>query len=123
MVLSLSVWGLLRLFAALRWWDVLYEFDARLGPLYLTITGAGWLLGGGVLLWGAWRRRAWARLVVPAFIGLWLAAYWVERLFFQAVRPNLPFVLAASVLLLAVLSIITFHRSTEIFFTKSEEHD
>lgn len=118
MVLSLSVWGLLRLFAALRWWDVLYEFGARLGPLYLTITGVGWLLAGTVLFWGAWSRRAWARLAVPAFIGLWVAAYWVERLFFQAARSNVPFMLAASVLLLVVVAIITFHRSTQIYFHK-----
>src|SRR5829696_4038152 len=37
LVLSLSAWGLLRLFAAWRWWDVLTEFHARLSPLYLSI--------------------------------------------------------------------------------------
>lgn len=123
MVLSLSVWGAIRLFAALRWWDVLYEFHARLSPLYLSITGAGWVLAGGILLWSIWSRKAWARWTIPAAIGLWLAEYWIERLFFQAPRANLPFMSALSALLLILTIAITFNRSTRNFFTRSEEHE
>lgn len=123
MVLILSVWGAIRLFAALRWWDVLYEFDASLSPLYLSITGAGWVLAGGVLLWSIWSGKAWARWAIPISIGLWLAEYWIERLFFQAPRANLPFMLALSTLLLILTIAITFNRSTMTFFTRSEEHE
>ena len=123
MVLSLSVWGAIRLFAALRWWDVLYEFDARLSPLYLSITGAGWVLAGGILLWSIWSRKAWARWAIPISIGFWLAEYWIERLFFQAPRANLPFMLALSTLLLILTIAITFNRSTRTFFMRSEEHE
>jgi hypothetical protein len=123
MVLSLSVWGAIRLFAALRWWGILYEFDARLSPLYLSITGAGWVLAGGVLLWSLSIRKTWTRWAVPFSISLWLAEYWIERLFFQAPRANLPFVLAASALLLVLAITITLTRATKNFFTKSEEHE
>ncbi len=123
MVLSLSVWGAIRLFAALRWWDVLYEFDARLSPLYLSITGAGWVLAGGILLWSIWSRKAWARWAIPISIGFWLAEYWIERLFFQAPRANLLFMLALSTLLLILTIAITFNRSTRTFFMRSEEHE
>jgi hypothetical protein len=121
MVLSLSVWGAIRLFAALRWWDILYEFEARLSPLYLSITGAGWMLAGGLLLWSLWTRKSWTYWAVPISICLWLAEYWIERLFFQAPRANLPFVLIASALLLTIA--ITLTRTTKNFFTKSEEHE
>jgi len=57
LVLSLSAWGLVRLLAALRAWDVLYEFGARLSPPYLSITGAGWAVAGGVLLWSLFSGR------------------------------------------------------------------
>src|SRR5215212_3180301 len=60
MVLSLSAWGLLRFFGALSWWDVLSQFGARLSPLYLAITGAGWALFGTVLFWGIFSRKPWA---------------------------------------------------------------
>ena len=123
MVLSLSVWGAVRLLAALRWWDILYEFDASLSPLYLSITGAGWVLAGGVFLWSIWSRKAWARWTIPASIGLWLAEYWIERLFFQAPRANLPFMSALSALLLILTIAIIFNRSTRNFFTRSEDHE
>jgi hypothetical protein len=123
MVLSLSVWGAVRLFAALRWWDVLQEFDARLGPLYLFITGAGWVLGGGILLWSIWSRKAWARWAIPISIGFWLVEYWLERLFFQAPRANLPFASVLSTLLLILIIAITINRNTKNFFTRSEEHE
>ena len=123
MVLILSVWGAIRLFAALRWWDVLYEFDASLSPLYLSITGAGWVLAGGGLLWSIWSGKAWARWAISISIGLWLAEYWIERLFFQAPRANLPFMLMLSTLLLILTIAITFNRSTRTFFTRSEEHE
>jgi hypothetical protein len=123
MVLSLSAWGAIRLFAALRWWDVLYEFDAHLSPLYLFITGAGWVLAGGILLWSIWSGKTWARWAIPVSIGIWLLEYWIERLFFQSPRANLPFALFSSALLLILVITITFNRNTKNFFMKSEEHE
>ena len=116
MVLSLSAWGLIRLFAALRWWDVLYEFNASLTPLYLSITGALWGIAGVVLIWSIWSG-------ILASVVLWLAEYWIERVFFQAPRANLPFAVILSALLLAVTFAITLNRHTRNFSTRSEEHD
>jgi hypothetical protein len=123
MVLSLSAWGAIRLLAALRWWGVLYEFDARLSPLYLSITGAGWVLAGGVLLWSIWNAKAWAHWAIPISISLWLVEYWIERSIYQSARANLSFALSASTLLLILTAIITFNRNTRTFFTGSEEHE
>ena len=123
MVLSLSAWGIIRSIAALRWWDVLYEFDSSLSPLYLLVTGAVWSVAGVVLLWSMWSAKAWSRLAAVASVLLWLAEYWLERLFFQAPRANLPFAAALSVLLLTVTLTITSNRHTKNFLTKSEEHE
>ena len=123
MVLCLSAWGLIRLLATLRWWDVLSEFRASLSPLYLSITGAGWAVAGAVLLWSMWIAKPWSRLAIVVSILLWLAEYWIERLFFQQPRPNLLFTLAMSALLLAVAFTSALNQSTKSFFTKSEEHE
>jgi len=123
MVLSLSAWGALRLIAALRWWDVLTEFDARVSPLYLSITGAGWVVAGGVLLSGIWMVKAWARLAILSFILLWLIEYWIERLFFQAPRANLSFAIAGSIIVIMVTTAATLKRNTKLFFSRSEEHE
>src|SRR5512141_586028 len=102
LVLSLSGFGFLRLFGALRWWDILTEFRASLSPLYLSITGAGWALAGIVLLWSMIAGRRWAYPAIPAAIVLCLVEYWIERLFFESPRANLPFMIGLSVLLLAI---------------------
>ena len=123
MVLSLSAWGAIRSFAALRWWDVLYEFNASLSPLYLLVTGIFWGIAGIVLLWSLWNGKAWSLGAINGLVLLWLAQYWIERLFFQSPRANLPFAVVSSALLLAVTFAITTNRHIKNFFTKSEEHE
>jgi hypothetical protein len=122
-VLSLSAWGVVRLIAALRWWDVLKEFGASLSPLYLSMSGAGWAMIGIVLLWGIFSGKPWTRLAIPISIFLWLMGYWVERLFFESPRANLPFALMASILLLAVTLVSALNRNTNKFLMRNEEHE
>lgn len=123
LVLSLSAWGMVRLLATLRWWNVLNEFGANLSPLYLSITGAGWALAGLVLLWGLFSGKPWIRLAIPISIFLWLMGYWVERMFFEAPRANLPFTLLASILLFVLTLVSALNRNTKKFLMKSEEHE
>ena len=123
LVLSLTVWGAVRLLATLRWWDVLNEYEARLSPFYLSITGAGWILAGAVLLWGLFSAKLWVSRAIPIAISLWLVQYWVERLFFESSRANLPFALIASLLLLAVTWLIVSNRRTKEFFIRSEDYE
>ena len=123
LVLSLSAWGAVRLFATFRWWRVLNEFGARLSPLYLFITGAGWIVVGGVLLWSLFSGKSWAHLAIPLSIFLWVLEYWVERMFFESSRANIFFALMASVLLCLVTFFSAFNQKTKRFFIKSEEHE
>ena len=123
LVLSLSAWGMVRWLAALRWWEVLIEFDARLSPLYLSITGAVWALAGGLLLWGLFRGSQWTRLAIPLTILVWLLEYWIERMFFESPRANLPFAIMASLVLLTVTLVSALNRKTKIFLIGSEAHE
>ena len=122
MVLSLSAWGAVRFAASLRWWDMLSEFDSRLSPVYLSITGAGWAVMGGVLLWAILSRQTWTYPAVSIFFISWLSMYWIERVFFQSARPNLLFAVLLSILFLAVTMFCTLHRSTKKYLTRSEEY-
>jgi len=123
MVLSLSVWGLLRFFGAVSWWEVLSQFGARLSPPYLSITGAGWTVVGAVLFWGIFSRKPWAHPAISISIILWLIEYWIERIFFEATRANLLFTILFSVFLLGITLIITASPSTKTFLLRNEEHE
>lgn len=117
LVLSLSAWGAVRLFAAFRWWNVLSEFGAHLSPLYLSITGASWIIVGSVLLWSLFSGKSWARLAIPISIFLWVMEYWVERMFFESPRANFSFALIASILLCMVTFISAFNQKTKRFLS------
>jgi len=123
LVLMLSVWGAVRFAAALRWWDMLIEFDSSLGPLYLSITGAGWGVAGGVLLSGILRRQKWTPPAVVASTLVWLIEYWIERLVFQSSRANLSFALTLSILAIVTTWILSILPGTKSYFRRSEEHE
>ena len=123
MVLSLLAWGMVRFFATLRAWAVLVEFKSSLSPLYLSITGAGWAVVGGVLLWSMFIGKKWTHRAILTSISVWLIEYWLERVFFQQARANLPFAILGSILIFGMTAIITQHKSTRNFFTRSEEYD
>ena len=123
MVLILSAWGVTRFVATLQAWDVLKEYESSLSPLYLSITGAGWGVAGGVLLSGMWRSKSWARPASAISVFIWLIEYWLERIIFQSQRANLPFALACSAVLLFFLWAVAILPNTKSFFIKSEEHE
>ena len=123
LVLMLIAWGVLRFFAALRWWDILLEFKSSLSPLYLSITGAGWVVAGGVLLWRMFTGRSWTRWAILISAMIWLIEYWIERIFFQSPRVDLPFALASTILILSITLVSTLHKSTRDFFTRSEAYE
>lgn len=123
LVLLLIAWGGVRFSAALRGWDILVEFESALSPLYLSFTGAGWVVVGCVLLWSTFTARSWTpRAILTAAI-VWLLEYWMERTLFQSPRVDLPFALASTLLILSITLICTLHKSTRDFFTRSEEYE
>jgi len=123
LVLSLSAWGAVRLIAALRFWSMLNEFEARLSPLYFFITGAGWMVAGAVLLWGLFRGTMWTYWAIPVSIALWIVQYWIERVFFQAPRANVTFAFLLTALLFILTLLSVFNRKTKEFLIRSEEHE
>ncbi len=123
MVLSLLAWGTVRFFAALRAWDILVEFGSSLSPWYLSITGAGWVAAGGVLLWSAFIGKTWTHRAILTSVLVWLIEYWIERVFYQQPRANLPFAVVGSILIMGITLIGTLHKSTLHFFTRSEEYE
>lgn len=123
MVLTLIVWGTVRFLAALRWWNILVEFESGLSPLYLSFTGAGWGVAGCVLLWRIFVGGPWSRQAILICALIWLLEYWLERIFFQSPPVNWPFALTSTILILSITLISTLHKSTRDFFTRSEAYE
>lgn len=123
MVLLLAAWGAFRFAAALRWSNVLAEFESSLSVAYLLVTGAGWGAAGSVVVFGGLRRRQWAAPGAAVSILLWLTEYWIERLFFETSRANLPFAMTGSVLVMALAWTLANLPGTKSYFAQSEAHE
>jgi hypothetical protein len=123
LVLSLTAWSGLRLYSAIRWWNVLLEFASPPGPWYIAISAAVWLIVSIALLWSMWQAKAWARyalLGAGAGLAVW---YWCDWLLLQTPGANWPFGLLATILLLIILSVCVFAPGTKTFLPKREAHD
>jgi hypothetical protein len=124
LVLMLIVWGVARCLAALQNWNTLIELKSSLSPLYLSVTGSGWGVAGGVLLWSLLTVRAWSRKAIIAATLIWLLEYWIERdLFYRSTNPNGLFALTMSIVLLGSVLIVMLQKNTQNFFTKSEAYE
>jgi hypothetical protein len=99
-VLSLTVWNLLRLWTALTWRARLAEFAPVPGPLYTGLSGGFWVLAGLFVLGSLWKGFPWQRRVLLAGALLYALWYWADRLLFQAARPDWLFNAIVTTLLL-----------------------
>lgn len=122
-VLSLTAWNAVRAASAAANWDILLHFAPVPGPPYITISGSFWTLGGLTVLWAFLRRTRQARNAILLYAFSYALWFWLDRLFLQAARPNWPFALTATVLLLVILVIFTLHPHTIRYFTQREPHD
>jgi len=109
LVLFLTAWNALRFFTAIAWRDRLIEFSAS-PPFWVTaLVGAVWLVTGCIVLWSIGWGKKWAgNMLLGAAAGysIW---YWIERLVWQAPRPNWPFAVILNLLL--VLFILFVKRA------------
>jgi hypothetical protein len=122
-VLCLTAWNAIRLFASIADWTLLTEFAPRPGPLYIAFSAAFWTLSG-VALWITIRRRsprAW--LATALYFSGYALWWWGDRLLLQAPRPNWPFAIVATILILAMVAILLYHPHTRAYLQSRETHE
>lgn len=125
LVLTTTVLNLVRLLTGISWSGVLESYAPRPGVLYIDITGAIWFLGGCVILWSIWRRKAWALNGLLA--GAWLYAIWgwSDRIFLQAGgSPNWRFAAIWTLLILGFITAVCLDpRCRRLFGNEAHERE
>jgi hypothetical protein len=122
-VLCLTAWNATRLFASIADWTLLAEFAPRPGPVYIAISAAFWALSG-FALWVTIRRRSpRARLATALYISGYALWWWTDRLLLQVPRPNWPFAIVATILILATVTILLYHPHTRAYLQSREPHE
>ncbi len=108
-----------RVITVFAWHAALETYAPQPGLVYIGATGGIWAMAGTMLLWGIWRRTAWA--LKAALIGALVYATWVwtDRLGLQA-RPgaNWEFSLLATVVLLGGVAAVALDPKNQAYFIK-----
>lgn len=123
MVLCLTAWNAIRLYAALADWTVLAEFAPRPGPLYIFGSASLWTFGGAALWLGFRNRSPRARAAAPWMLAAYTAWWWLDRLLLQQPNPNWPYALIVTIILLAFTATLLYHPRTKDYFRQRETHD
>ena len=122
-VLCLTVWNAIRLYAAISDWDALTEFAPRPGPFYITITASFWTLSGLALYWLLSRPSVRARTFSALYLFGYTVWVWLDRLFLQEPRPNWPFALIVTLATLAIFTALLFNKKLRNYYQQRETHD
>lgn len=117
-VLPITVLNTVRFVFALAKWNLLASFMPQPGPFYIAATGLVWTLGWLTVYIGLWLGLKWARPVMFATTGLYIAYYWIDRLAYQSAvaRSNEPFALSATFVFLLVTAFVLFLPGSRKFF-------
>lgn len=116
-VLIFSGFHLLRFMWALELWDFLIGL-LPIHPLYLALSGLVWSLIGLIMTWGLWRGHRWAPLTTFLAVLAYSMYYWLDRLILSPSGggSNLPFAIAANLVLLIVVGWILYRRKSKAYF-------
>jgi hypothetical protein len=114
--LAMAAWNGLRLGWAISFSQILHEYEARPGPLYIGISGAIWLVVGFILAAGLWLGRTWAWYAAIGSSTAYSAWVWFDRLVLEQSHANWPFILIVTLVCLCIISILLFSRKTSLYF-------
>lgn len=124
MVLILALWNGLRLSTALLNWSTLAEMAPQPGPLYIAGSASLWILACAAVAYAIRRRNAQSQAFYALLVLGYLIWWWADRLLFsQTERPNWPFTLAITVILLLDTLANYLNKTAKDYFTQRESHD
>ena len=119
LVLILTAWNAVRLVTGITWRDTLETYVRYPGSIYIIATGSFWTLAGLFILWSWWNGKRFTRAALLIASGLYTLWGWADRLFVQAVmRPNWPFDLVVTILLLAFSAAVILNPKNLIYFQR-----
>ncbi len=117
-----SLFHLLKFIQVLRDWSVLVELSPLVPPLYLAADGLVWFITGGVLAWGYWKGRPWARPAGQIISLAYFLVFWIDRLWIanpERLLRRWPVNLLLSVVSLALILWSLNHPSSREYFREN----
>lgn len=119
LVLIITALSATRTYAAIAWRGSLSSYVSTSTTTYIAVSGALWTVVWLLVLWSFWQRARYTRTILLVASALYAAWFWVDRLVIQAgPRPNSPFALVATLLLLGYTAAIVLDSRNQPYFRK-----
>ena len=110
---------LFRFYYSLLQWDFLIGQEIAVSPIYLTLSGAFWVLIGGILIWGLWRGSPWAPNLTRISILVYFTFFWIDRVFLTKdifAQMNNPFAILLSLIVIMLIFWLLSRSKSRAFF-------
>lgn len=120
LVLFLTAFNALRLFTTIAWRNVLTEYSANPPAWVTALVGGVWLVAGCIVLWSIWWGKKWAGNTLLSAAAGYSVWYWIERLVWQAPRPNWPFAVILNLLLVLFILFVRRALTREAYERKNK---
>jgi hypothetical protein len=120
LVLILTTWNIVKAWTSYAWRPALMEFSVRMPPNASLVAGAVWFIIGIILVWSILRKKGWsAKFLTAAALG-YIIWDWIERLAWQSMRPNAPFVIVLEIACLTIVFYASRSLSREAYERNTE---
>jgi hypothetical protein len=106
----------LRFWQAIAFWTTLSIYGDR--PLYETISGGLWFIGGLILFYGLCRGYSWSLVLSVGVTISYGIYYWLDRLLLQMYRANWPFSVIISCTFLFLFFFLLLSKPTRQYCSK-----
>jgi hypothetical protein len=117
LVLTTTVWNIVRAITSIAWSGLLAKYAAQPGPVYIGLTGTLFAGAGAVILWAFWHRSGWAPAALIGCSWAYVAWGWADRLLFQGEsRASWPFAALATAAILLWITAVALDRRNRFYF-------
>jgi hypothetical protein len=116
-VFCFTAWNGLRTGEAIFFWKTFLEYNGH--PLYVLVSGGGWLIIGFFLAWSLWRGKTWSRIALIISTVGYTVWYWFDRLVMQEPHANWPFILIINIVFIQLIIFILSSHKTRHYLQKA----
>ena len=114
-----TLWNGIRIFGSIKFWEIMIEYNAFPGPLYLAIISIAWVLIGTICLFGLIKKFPWSLTMLKISTLLYSSWYWFDRFLFRNNLQSFWLPMLFSLITIAIMIFLLHHKKTKNYFRVS----
>ena len=116
-----TTWNGIRLFGSIKFWDIMIEYNAYPGPLYLAIISIVWIFAGALCFIGLIKQYPVTITMLKFSSLLYASWYWFDRFIFRNNHQPYWLPMIFSLIAIAIMIFLLHHKKTKNYFRVSNQ--